>query len=187
MQLLIPDKDTTYWCSVYRLPDEVISKEKHIIKVCLLSYQNIVVIISILCSTTFHAVWSSYPIIIYQICASYCGISLLKSGSYSCWSQQWVWQCQHWYWYLPRWRNCGNNGCLGCWRRSKTEVKCTQPDHWCCILNLLLQDFVYPKDIAYPIGGHGNPQYVILEMHYDNPNQDSGENIALYMILESSM
>ena len=35
---------------------------------------------------------------------------------------------------------------------------------------------MYPEDVAYPIGGEGNPQYVILEMHYDNPNTDSGEN-----------
>ena len=33
LQLLIPDKDTTYWCSVFDLPDEVRSQEKHIIKV----------------------------------------------------------------------------------------------------------------------------------------------------------
>ena len=34
---------------------------------------------------------------------------------------------------------------------------------------------MYPKDVAFPIGGEGNAQYVILEMHYDNPNLDSGE------------
>ena len=38
----------------------------------------------------------------------------------------------------------------------------------------MLQEFVYPEDVAYPIGGEGNPQYVILEMHYDNPAEISG-------------
>ena len=33
LQLTIPDKDTTYWCSVYKLPDEVANQEKHIVKV----------------------------------------------------------------------------------------------------------------------------------------------------------
>ena len=44
------------------------------------------------------------------------------------------------------------------------------------LIALMLQDFVYPQDVAYPIGGRGNPQYVILEMHYDNPNEDSGNS-----------
>ena len=35
---------------------------------------------------------------------------------------------------------------------------------------------MYPKDVAYPIGGRGNPQYMILEMHYDNPNEDTGKD-----------
>ena len=35
---------------------------------------------------------------------------------------------------------------------------------------------MYPQDVAYPIGGRGNPQYVILEMHYDNPNEDTGKD-----------
>ena len=32
--------------------------------------------------------------------------------------------------------------------------------------------------MAYPIGGRGNPHYVILEMHYDNPNEDTGNFYA---------
>ena len=38
---------------------------------------------------------------------------------------------------------------------------------------------MYPQDVAYPIGGGGNAQYVILEMHYDNPNEDIGEDIHM--------
>ena len=33
---------------------------------------------------------------------------------------------------------------------------------------------MYPEDVALPIGGEGNSQFIILEMHYDNPNEDSG-------------
>ena len=35
LQLLIPIKDTTYWCSVFALPDEVKKQEKYIYKVCI--------------------------------------------------------------------------------------------------------------------------------------------------------
>ena len=45
----------------------------------------------------------------------------------------------------------------------------------CVLIVSMLQDFVYPQDVAYPIGGRGNPQYVILEIHYDNPNKDAGK------------
>ena len=42
---------------------------------------------------------------------------------------------------------------------------------------LLLQDFVFPEDVAYPIGGAGNSRYLLLELHYDNPNLISGDVI----------
>ena len=42
------------------------------------------------------------------------------------------------------------------------------------IILLTMQDFLYPEDVAYPIGGEGNPHYIILEMHYDNPAEVSG-------------
>ena len=42
---------------------------------------------------------------------------------------------------------------------------------------------MYPKDVAYPTGGEGNPQYVILEMHYDNPNNDSGKTLMISTLL----
>ena len=43
---------------------------------------------------------------------------------------------------------------------------------------IFLQDFIYPEDVAYPIGGPGNPQYVVIEMHYDNPDRDDGKFIV---------
>ena len=34
LQLEIPSNDTTYWCSVKYLPDEIRQQEKYIYKVC---------------------------------------------------------------------------------------------------------------------------------------------------------
>ena len=40
--------------------------------------------------------------------------------------------------------------------------------------NIITQDFVYPNNVAYPFGGEGQPQYILLELHYDNPQMISG-------------
>lgn len=45
------------------------------------------------------------------------------------------------------------------------------------------KEFTYPKDVAYPIGGEGTPRYVVLEVHYDNPAEDSGELLYLHIII----
>ena len=36
LQLEIPSKDTTYWCSVHLLPEEIRRHEKHMYKVCMM-------------------------------------------------------------------------------------------------------------------------------------------------------
>lgn len=36
------------------------------------------------------------------------------------------------------------------------------------------EDFVYPENVAFPIGGPGNQFGIVLEMHYDNPGLTSG-------------
>lgn len=46
---------------------------------------------------------------------------------------------------------------------------------------------MYPQDVAYPIGGRGNPQYVILEMHYDNPNEDAGKSLLCPGIIDGKL
>lgn len=38
-----------------------------------------------------------------------------------------------------------------------------------------LQDFVYPDGVAFPVGGVGNSEYLVLEMHYDNPGLVPGD------------
>jgi len=35
-------------------------------------------------------------------------------------------------------------------------------------------DFNYPDNVAYPVGGQGNPEFIVLEMHYDNPQVVAG-------------
>lgn len=44
LQLTIPDKDTTYWCSVYSLPEVVTSQERYIVKVHHIYYHAFIVL-----------------------------------------------------------------------------------------------------------------------------------------------
>ena len=44
-----------------------------------------------------------------------------------------------------------------------------------CFVIFHVQEFIYPQDVAYPIGGEGTPRYVVLEVHYNNPAEVSGE------------
>ena len=38
-----------------------------------------------------------------------------------------------------------------------------------------MQDFRYPNGVAFPIGGPTSTvEYILLEMHYDNPDMDEG-------------
>jgi len=41
----------------------------------------------------------------------------------------------------------------------------------------LLQDFVYPENVAYPMGGPGNARFVVVEMHYNNPGLRRGKTV----------
>ena len=40
---------------------------------------------------------------------------------------------------------------------------------------LILQDFVYPDDVSFSIGGPDSSKYMVIEMHYDNPVGVSGK------------
>lgn len=33
--------------------------------------------------------------------------------------------------------------------------------------------------MAYPVGGQGNPEFIVLEMHYDNPQVVAGDTYSL--------
>lgn len=41
------------------------------------------------------------------------------------------------------------------------------------------QDFVYPEDVALPLGGVGNSEYIVIEMHYDNPRLVPGQDVII--------
>ena len=45
-------------------------------------------------------------------------------------------------------------------------------------LLIISQEFIYPEGIAYPVGGSGGEQFLVLEMHYDNPGGVSGKKVA---------
>ena len=38
-----------------------------------------------------------------------------------------------------------------------------------------MQDFVYPQDVAYPIGGLSGQRYLVMQVHYDNPMMQSSK------------
>ena len=43
------------------------------------------------------------------------------------------------------------------------------------IIHDAVQEFVFPRDVSYPIGGRGRPSIIVLETHFDNPNGDTGQ------------
>ena len=47
---------------------------------------------------------------------------------------------------------------------------------------IMLQVFVYPDNVAYPFGGEGFTQYVLMELHYDNPSMISGAATIIHTI-----
>ena len=36
------------------------------------------------------------------------------------------------------------------------------------------QDFIYPDNVGFPIGGPDSNQYAVIELHYNNPEEASG-------------
>ena len=41
--------------------------------------------------------------------------------------------------------------------------------------NLNTQGFVYPENVAFPVGGPGFPRYAVIQIHYNNPERVSGQ------------
>ena len=61
---------------------------------------------------------------------------------------------------------------------SYNKIESVVPVHVCMFIVTIYgctQDFIFPQEVAYPIGGEENAQYAILEMHYDNPAGISGQ------------
>lgn len=40
---------------------------------------------------------------------------------------------------------------------------------WPCPWLYFSQDFVFPEDVSFSIGGPDTSKYMVIEMHYDNP------------------
>ena len=38
---------------------------------------------------------------------------------------------------------------------------------------------VFPEGLSLPFGGDGAAQYVLIEMHYDNPSLESGKFVVI--------
>ena len=38
----------------------------------------------------------------------------------------------------------------------------------------VFQDYVFPENVSFPLGGRGQPNKIMLEVHYDNPMQHAG-------------
>ena len=41
------------------------------------------------------------------------------------------------------------------------------------------QIFTYPDNVAFPFGGEGNSEYIVMELHYDNPREIEGKTPTL--------
>ena len=48
---------------------------------------------------------------------------------------------------------------------------------------LLLQNFTFPEHVGFPLGEKDSPGYMLLEMHYDNPKEESGKDRSLLIFL----
>ena len=33
---------------------------------------------------------------------------------------------------------------------------------------------MFPNNVGFPIGGEGSPEYAVMELHYDNPQEING-------------
>ena len=51
-QILIPDADTTYWCAGFKLPDDIQSNTKHMIRV-----RNVLLSVAVVAAQQSLAVW----------------------------------------------------------------------------------------------------------------------------------
>jgi len=127
-ELEIPSNDTTYWCSVQYLPENIREQEKYIYKITPVlseaSKKYVHHMVVYLCSTLNH---------------THVGTGV----------------------------ECTDFSELTVISLCRTEVVVTA---WA----VGGQEFVFPKDVAYPIGGRGNRAIVILETHFDNPKETVG-------------
>ncbi|KAL5460037.1 hypothetical protein EMCRGX_G033450 [Ephydatia muelleri] len=127
-QVAIPVQTTTYWCTGFKLPSDIISQKRYITKISpKISPNNGMYV---------------HHMLLYQ-CLSLNETTDLGMG-YDC--------------------NKATNT-IGSCRLGRPIITA-----WAVGGN----DFIYPNGIAFPIGGRSDEQYVVMEMHYNNPSLTSG-------------
>ena len=55
----------------------------------------------------------------------------------------------------------------GCNDKHDRYTVCNRVDHVHDFISS--QDFVFPEDVSFSIGGPDTSKYMVIEMHYDNP------------------
>ena len=73
-------------------------------------------------------------------------------------------------------QECRGGYIIGGWAVGGT-VRTHYHQYWRKVIAILLfypQDFVFPEGVAFPVGGRGAREYLVIEMHYDNPLLHSG-------------
>ncbi|XP_035686300.1 DBH-like monooxygenase protein 1 isoform X1 [Branchiostoma floridae] len=124
--VLVPEKDTTYWCNTMRLPR--LDRKHHIVKIEPIiqpGHESLV----------HHAV-------VYQCKLGQ--VPPMLDGGHECYHPN-----------MPEeWGNC--NSIMTAWAIGG-------------------KGFTYPNYVGFPIGSDDDPDYIMMEMHYDNPDRISGQ------------
>jgi len=128
----IPDVDTTYWCSAFRLPPEVRQQERYVYRMS-----------PVISSTSTRHVHHMLVFLCATLNNSHVGTgSICGSANVN------IEQCRR------------GVKLIGAWAVGAS-------------------DFNYPDNVAYPVGGQGKPEFIVLEMHYDNPQVFAGDMYSL--------
>ena len=45
------------------------------------------------------------------------------------------------------------------------------------------QDFIYPDNVGYPIGGPDGREYAVIELHYNNPKETAGMCVCAHGLM----
>ena len=58
---------------------------------------------------------------------------------------------------------------------SNTHIQCTTINFVLALQCMtVFQDYVFPENVSFPLGGSGQPNKIMLEVHYDNPMRHAG-------------
>ena len=85
-------------------------------------------------------------------------------------------------------RTCRRGEIIASWAVGG-NVRNFVPKNWECTISCLfdVQDFVFPPEVALPLGGPGAPKIIVIEMHYDNPTLQTGILIRTFLHIQSEV